>query len=78
MILLHLEYTLLKTFKRIYRIEICRDIISLNIKKCANNIKIYADNIIEDITLCIDGKRIMLKVSETQDYQEIHKKIYIY
>ena len=31
-ILLHSKYTLLKGFKRIYRIEICRDIISLNVK----------------------------------------------
>ena len=66
MILLHLEYTLLKNFKRIYRIEICRDIISLNINKCANNIKKYVDNIKEDITLYIDGERIMLKISQTQ------------
>ena len=48
-------------------IEICRDIISLNIKKYANNIK-------EDITLCIDGERITLKVSQTDNYQGIYKK----
>ena len=34
---------------------------------CVNNVK-------EDITLCIDGERITLKVSQTQDHQGIHSK----
>ena len=28
----------------------------------------------EDITICIDGERITLKISQTQDYQEILRK----
>ena len=33
----------------------------------------------EDITLCIDGERITLKVFQTQGHQGIHsKKIYQY
>ena len=28
----------------------------------------------EDITLCIDGERITLKVSQTQSHQGIHSK----
>ena len=28
----------------------------------------------EDITICIDDERITLKISQTQDYQEIHEK----
>ena len=43
-------------------------------KKYADNIKKYADHMKEDITICIDGERITLKISQTQDYQEIHKK----
>ena len=57
MILLHSKY-IIKGFKKICRIEICRDIISLNIQR-------YADNMKEDITICIDSERIMLKVSQT-------------
>ena len=73
MILLHSKYQSIKGFKKICRIDICRDIISLNIKKaCVNNVK-------EDITLCIDGERITLKVFQTQGHQGIHsKKIYQY
>ena len=41
-------------------------------KACVNNVK-------EDITLCIDGKRITLKVSQIQGHQGIQsKKIYQY
>ena len=41
-------------------------------KACVNNVK-------EDITLCIDGERITLKVFQTQGHQGIHsKKIYQY
>ena len=66
MILLHSEYESIKGFKKIYRIDICRYIISLNIRN-------YAD-IKEDITLCVDDERIILKVSQTEKCQAIHKK----
>ena len=36
-------------------------------KACVNNVK-------EDITLCIDGERITLKVFQTQGHQGIHSK----
>ena len=36
-------------------------------KTCVNNVK-------EDITLCIDGERITLKVFQTQGHQGIHSK----
>ena len=66
-ILLHSKYEPIKGFKKICRIDICRDIISLNIKKaCVNKMN-------EDITMCIDGERITLKISQTQDYQGIHR-----
>ena len=42
-ILLHSKYEPKKGFKKICRIDICRDIISLNIEKFVNNLK-------EDIT----------------------------
>ena len=72
MILLYSKYTSIKGFKKIYRIDICRDIISLNIRNYVNNMK-------EDIALCIDGERVILKVSQTQNHQGIRsKKIYQY
>ena len=68
MALLHSKYGSIKGFKKMCRIDICRDTISLNIKKtCVNKVK-------EDITLCIDGERIALKVFQTQDHQGIHSK----
>ena len=68
MILLHSKYEPIKGFKKICRIDICRDIISLNIKKgCVNKMN-------QDITICIDGERITLKICQTQDYQEILRK----
>ena len=68
MILLHSKYELVKGFKKICRIDICRDIISLNIiKGCVNKMN-------EDITICIDGERITLKISQTQDYQGVLRK----
>ena len=36
--------------------------------------KTCVDNVKEDITLCIDGERITLKVSQTQGHQGIHNK----
>ena len=59
MILLHSKYTSIKGFNKICKIDICRDIISLNIKK------IYVNNMKEDNTLCIDGERVTLKISQT-------------
>ena len=47
--------------------EICRDIISLNIGNFVNNFK-------EDITLCIEGERITLKVSQTENHQRNRSK----
>ena len=67
MILLHSRYATVKSFK-----EICRDIISLNIKKN------HVDNSKEDITICIDGEQITLKVSQTENHQgDRSKKINI-
>ena len=66
MILLHSKYESIKGSKKICRIDVCRDIISLNIRN-------YTD-IKENITLCIDGERITLKVSQTEKCQGIHKK----
>ena len=40
-----------KVFKKICKIDISKDIISLNIGNFVNNLK-------EDITLCIEGERI--------------------
>ena len=34
-------------------------------KKYADNIKKYADHMKEDITICIDGERITLKIYQT-------------
>ena len=66
MILLHSKYESIKGFKKICRIDISRDIISLNIRNDAD--------IKNDITLYIDGERITLKVSQTENCQGIHKR----
>ena len=71
MILLHSKYISIKGFKKICRIDICRDIISLNIRNYVNNMK-------EDITLCIDGERITLKVSQTEDHSKKNITVSIY
>ena len=68
MILLHSRYATVKGFKEICKIDICRDIISLNIKRN------HVDNSKEDITICIDGERITLKVSQTENHQGNHSK----
>ena len=68
MILRHSKYEPKKVFKEISRIDICRDIISLNVKKT------YVDNVKENITLCIDGERITLKISQRQSHQRIRNK----
>ena len=60
--LLHLKCEPKNGFKKICRIDICRDIISLNIGSFINNLK-------EDITICIEGKQITLKVSQTENHQ---------
>ena len=60
--LLHSKYEPKKGFKKICRIDICRDIISLNIGNFINNLK-------EDITICIEGKQVTLKVSQTENHQ---------
>ena len=66
-ILLHSKYETKKGFKKICRIDICRDIISLNIENFVNNLK-------EDITICIEGKQITFKVSQTENHQRNRSK----
>ena len=66
-ILLHSKYETKKGFKKICRIDICRDIISLNIGNFVNNLK-------EDITACIEGKQITFKVSQTENHQRNRSK----
>ena len=66
-ILLHSKYEPKKGFKKICRIDICRDIISLNIGNFVNNLK-------EDITICIEGKQNTLKVSQTENHQRNRRK----
>ena len=66
MILLHSKFESIKSFKKICRIDISRDIISLNIRNDAD--------IKNDITLYIDGERITLKVSQIENCQGIHKR----
>ena len=66
-ILLHSKYETKKGFKKICRIDICRDIISLNIGNFVNNLK-------EDITICIEGKQITFKVSQTENHQRNRSK----
>ena len=66
-ILLHLKCEPKKGFKKICRIDICRDIISLNIGNFVNNLK-------EDITICIEGKQITFKVSQTENHQRNRSK----
>ena len=67
-ILLHSKYEPKQGLKKICRIDLCRDIISLNIGKFVNNLK-------EDITLCIGGERITLKVSQRENHQRNRSKI---
>ena len=31
----------------------------------------------EDITVCVEGEQIMLKISQTEDYQGIHKETHV-
>ena len=66
-ILLRSKYTVIKGFEKICMTEICRDIISLNIGNFVNNLK-------EDITLCIEGEQITLKVSQTENHQRNRSK----
>ena len=65
--LLHSKYEPKKGFKKICRIDICRDIISLNIGSFINNLK-------EDITIFIEGKQITLKVFQTENHQRNRSK----
>ena len=66
MISLSSIYTPMKGFKRIYRIAINRGMISLNTEKRTKSTK-------QDNTICIEGKQIILKVSQTDDYYGIEK-----
>ena len=61
MILLHSKNLSVKDLKKIYKIDIWRDIISLNVGKYANNIE-------ENNTICIDVERIILKASQTSSF----------
>ena len=72
MISLSSIHTPMKGFKRIYRISINRGMISLNTEKRTKSTK-------QDNTICIEGKQIILKVSQTDDYYGIQKNwIYQY
>ena len=64
MISLQSIYKPMRGFKRIHRIGIYRDMISSNTEKQTKSMK--QDNII-----CIEGERIILKVSQTEDYYRI-------
>ena len=66
MILLHSEYTSIKGCKKKFKTCIDRDIIWLHTKKT------YVDNTKEDNTICVDGRQITIKSSQTRDYQGIH------
>ena len=66
MILLHSEYTSIKGCKKKFKTYIDRDIIWLHTKKT------YVDNTKEDNTICVDGRQITIKSSQTRDYQGIH------
>ena len=67
MISLHSIYKPMRGFKRIHRIGIYRDMISLNKEKQTKSMK-------QDNTICIEGERIILKVFQTEDYYGIKKK----
>ena len=64
MISLHSIYKPMRGFKRIHRIGIHRDMISLNTEKQTKSMK-------QDNTIYIEGERIILKVSQTEDYYRI-------
>ena len=66
MISLHSIYKPMRGFKRIHRICIYRDMISLNTEKQTKSMK-------QDNTICIEAERIILKVSQTEDYYGIQK-----
>ena len=70
-ILLHSKYTAIKGFKKIYMIEICRGIISLNIRKFVNDLN-------ENVTLRIEGEPIILKVSQTENHNKTNVSISVY
>ena len=64
MISLHSIYKPMRGFERIHRIGIYRDMISLNTEKQTKSMK-------QDNTICSEGERIILKVSQTEDYYRI-------
>ena len=64
MISLHSIYKPMRGFERIHRIGIYRDMISLNTEKQTKSMK-------QDNTICIEGERIILKVSQTEDCYRI-------
>ena len=68
-IVLYSIYKPMKGLKRIHRIAISRDMISLNTEKQTKSMK-------QDNT-CIEGGRIVLKISQTEDYYGIQKKMNI-
>ena len=70
MIVLCSIYKPIRGFKTVHRVAISRDMISLNTEKQTKSMK-------QDITICMEGERIILKVSQTEDYYGIQKKINI-
>ena len=60
----------MKGVKIINKIAICRDLISLVIEKNTKAMK-------QDTTISIDDEKIILNTSQTNDYDEIQKKLNI-
>ena len=67
MISLYSIYTPMRGFKRIHRIAIYIDMISLNIEKKTKSMK-------EDNTICIEGKQIILNVSQKENCNGIQEE----
>ena len=61
-------YTATGGFKKVHRIGIYSDMISLNTEKQTKSIK-------QDNSICIEDKQIIFKISQTEDYGGIQKKL---